>query len=539
MSPPPRRLGWSRRGLMYLIVGLQVLILGAIVASQEVNRLLDSGPAVDLEIPEAHAQKDPFRGAFIFGQPALDLGGAGVGLPPGRLQPGEKVLVFFAVEPGKRPKISVVERRRWGREPVFDANQFSIPGKVRREGDSRSYSRGSSGLVTRLGNPPVSVELDLPVSISIDEAVMRQLPGPSMVRAALRQGFLGHRYLADVRLSGRRWTPDISFALDEARDRLVVFAPRQMQWYQRRPDEAVPRSEVFVFDGTGKEIRSAEVAGRLLGGAVNPGDGSTLALLSTEPFGNALLQFVQVGEDGAIAQRSPQIISDRIVGFQEGEGALWVLAGQPTSSPRAPFLVEQLTLGGFRGPRLGPFASKPQVVRAYGQQVWVLEPDQHRVTRLDRTGRVEQEYRDVNRPTHLAVDQGALVVIEANQTQLSKFSPDGRNLWKIPRFQGLSWILPEAGTGGGWVGAQRFETQESGIFRYESDGRISRLPAKITPRMTGEWNRAALAPEATRAIGQRRIYTRDSQAIVILSADGTLLKRVEGFRYAQEKSVRP
>ncbi|HYL80432.1 MAG TPA: hypothetical protein VEU07_06440, partial [Candidatus Acidoferrum sp.] len=252
-----------------------------------------------------------------------------------------------------------------------------------------------------------------------------------------------------------------------------------------------------------------------------------------------MLQLVQIGEDGAIAQRSPQIASERIVGFEEGKGALWVLAGQPTSSPRAPFLVEQLTLGGFRGPRLGPFASKPQVVLAQGPQVWVLEPEQHRVTRLDRTGRVEQEYREVNRPTHLAVDQGALVVIEANQTQLSKFSPDGRNLWRIPRFQGLSWILPEVGTGGGWLGAQRFETQESGIFRYESDGRITRLPTKISPRTTGEWNRARLSPEAVRAVGQGRIYARDFQAIVILGADGTLMKRVEGFRYAQERRVRP
>lgn len=167
-----------------------------------------------------------------------------------------------------------------------------------------------------------------------------------------------------------------------------------------------------------------------------------------------------------------------------------------------------------------------------------LEPEQHRVTRLDRTGRVEQEYRDVNRPTHMAVDQGALVVIEANQTQLSKFSPDGRALWKIPRFQGLAWILPEAGVGGGWVGAQRFENQEGGVFRYESDGRISRLPAKVSPRATGEGSRGRLAPEAVRDIGQGRIYFREFQAIVILGADGALLKRIEGFRYAQEQRVR-
>ena len=538
MNSPPRRLGWSRRGLMYLVVGIQVLFLGAIVASQEVNRLLDSSPAVDLEIPEAHAQKDPFRGASISGQPALNLDGAGVGLPPGKLQPGEKVLVYFALEPGKQPRISMVERRRWGREPVFDATQFSIPGKVRRKDDSSPDSRGGSGLVARVGTPAVSVELNLPTSVPIDEAVMRELPGPSMVRAALRQGFLGHRYLADVRLSGRRWTPDMSFAFDEARDRLVVFAPKQVQWDPRRSGDSDPRSEIFVLDGTGKEVRSIEVAGRLVEGAVNPTDGMVLALLSTEPWGNITLQLVQIGEDGSVSQRGPQILSERIVGFEEGERALWVLAGQPTSSPRAPFFVEQLTIGGFRGPRLGPFTSKPQVTLARGQQVWVLEPEQHRVTRLDRTGRVEQEYRDVNRPTHLAVDQGALVVIEANQTQLSKFSPDGRNLWRVPRFQGLGWILPEAGTGGGWVGAQRFESQEGGVFRFESDGKISRLPAKITPRTTGEWNRGRLAPEAVRAVGQGRIYCRDFQAIVILGGDGAVLKRVEGFRYAQPQRVR-
>lgn len=538
MTPGIRRPGWSRRGLMYLIVGLQVLILGAIVAWQEVNRLLDSSPAADLEIPEAHAQKDPFRGAFISGQPALDLDGAGAALPSGKLQPGEKVLVYFAVEPGKRPRISVIQRQGWGRQPAFDANQFSLLGKVRAPGDSRSYARWGRNLVIRVGTPAVPVELDLPTSIAIDDAVMRQLPEASMVRAALRQGFLGHRYLADVRLSGRRWTPDITFSLDEARDRLVVFAPKQVRWDPRRSADFVSQSEVFIFDGMGKEIRSSEVTGRLIQGAVNPADGTLLALLSTEPWANVTVQLVQIREDGAISQRSPLISPERIVGSEAREGSLWVLSGQPTSSPRPPFFVERLSIGGFQGPRLGPFASKPQVVLARGQGVWVLEPEQHRVTRLDRTGRVEQEYRDVNRPTHMAVDQKALLVIEANQTQLSKFSPDGRALWKIPRFQGLSWILPEAGTGGGWVGAQRFEGQEAGVFRYEFDGRISRLPVKITPRTTGEWNRAHLSPEAVRAIAAGRIYLRESQAIAILGPDGALLKRVQGFRYAVERQVR-
>ncbi len=538
MKPAPRRWGWSRRRIMYLIVGLQVLILGGIVASQEINRLFDSSLAVDLEIPDAQAQKDPFRGAFIAGQPMLNLDGTGAALPSGKLQPGERVLVLFVVEPGKRPRISAVERRGWGREPVFDANQFSIPGKVRREGESWSYSRYGRDLVIRVGSPPVSVELDLPASIPIDDAVMRQLPGPSMVRAALRQGFLGHRYLADVRLSGRRWTPDITFAFDEARDRLVVLAPKPVQWDPRRSGDFVPRSEVFVMDGAGNEVRSAEVAGRFVEGAVNPSDGTVWALVSAEQWGNVTVQFVQLREDGIILQRGPQIASERIMGFEAGEGALWVLAGPPTASPRAPYFVERLTLAGSLGPRLGPFATKPQGVLAQGQQIWVLEPEQHRVTRLDWTGRIEQEYRDVNRPMHMSVDQGTLVVIEANQTQLSKFSPDGRGLWRIPRFQGLCWILREAGTGGGWVGAQRFENQEGGVFRFEADGKISRLPVRVSPRMTGEWNRGRLAPDAVWEARQGRIYVREGQAIVILGRDGVLLKRVEGFRYAKEQPLR-
>jgi hypothetical protein len=538
MNPRPRRLGWSPRRLMYLVVGLQVLILGAIVASQEVNRLFDSSPAVDLEIPDAQAQKDPFRGAFLSGQPMLNLDGTGAALPSGKLQPGERVLVFFAVEPAKRPRISAVERRGWGREPLFQSNQFSIPGKVRREGESWSYSRYGRDLVIGVGRPPVSVELDLPASIPIDEVLMRQFPGPSMVRAALRQGFLGHRYLADVRLSGRRWTPDITFAFDEARDRLVVLAPKPVRWDPRRSGDFVPQSEVFVFDGVGNEVRSAEVAGRFVEGAVNPSDGTVWALVSAEQWGNVTVQFVQLREDGTILQRGPQIASERIVGFEAGEGALWVLAGPPTASARAPFFVERMTLAGSQGPRLGPFASKPQDALARGQQVWVLEPEQHRVARLDWTGRIEQEYRDLNRPTHIAVDQGTLVVIEANQTQLSKFSPDGRALWRIPRFQGLSWILREAGTGGGWVGAQRFEDQEGGVFRFEADGKISRLAVRVSPRMTGEWNRGRLALDAVWEARQGRMYVREGQAIVILGRDGVLLKRVEGFRYAKEQPLR-
>jgi hypothetical protein len=35
-----------------------------------------------------------------------------------------------------------------------------------------------------------------------------------------------------------------------------------------------------------------------------------------------------------------------------------------------------------------------------------------------------------------------------------------------------------------------------------------------------------------------RIYFRDPTGIVILEPDGTLVKRVEGFRYAEERALR-
>ncbi|MEK6717757.1 MAG: hypothetical protein AABZ16_09730, partial [candidate division NC10 bacterium] len=142
----PRR---SRRGPMYLIVAIQVLILGGIVASQEINRALDSSVRVDLEISQAQARKDPFRGASVSGQPALNLDGTNATVPPERFQPGERVLVFFAIEPGRRPRITQVERRGWRADPLFSADNFSGPGKVQREGRARSFSGGGGGLVAR------------------------------------------------------------------------------------------------------------------------------------------------------------------------------------------------------------------------------------------------------------------------------------------------------------------------------------------------------------------------------------------------------
>lgn len=535
-TPRPR---WSRRGVMFLIVGIQILILAAIVASQEINRLLDSSLAVDLEIPQAYARKDPFRGASVSGQPALDLEGPNAVLPPERLQPGERVLVFFAVEPGRRPRITEVERRGWGSDPPFTAVRFSIPGTVRRPADTGPFGRDGRGLIARVGKPAVSVELDLPASIPVEDAALDQLVGQSVVWASLRQGFLGHRYLTDVRLGGRGWTEEMRFAYDEIRDRLVVISPKRERFDRGRYSaDQLPRSEIFFFDGMGKEVSSVEVAGRLIEGVVNPADGTLWVLMTHESWGHATVQLAQVGEDGRVVRRSPQIAYDRIVGFDAVEGAVWVLAGGPASPLPAPFFVDRMTLGGLQGPRLGPFASRPRTVLARGQQVWVLEPDQHRVTRLDLGGRIEREYGDVNRPTDIAVDAGAPMLVEAAQTQLSKFSLQGQATWRVPRFQGLAWILPEAGTGEGWVGAQGFEDRGGGVFRYEADGKISQVSRAVKPRMTGEWNRQRLGSEAVWAKSRRRLYIREDRAIAILSPDGTLLKRVEGFRYATEKRVR-
>ena len=525
---------------MYLIVAIQVLILGGIVASQEINRALDSSVRVDLEISQAQARKDPFRGASVSGQPALNLDGTNATVPPERFQPGERVLVFFATEPGRRPRITQVERRGWRADPLFSADNFSVPGKVQREGRARSFSGGGGGLVARVGKPPVLVELDVPASIPIEDAALEQLSGPSLIRASLRRGFLGHRYLTDVRLIGRGWTGEVSFAYDETRDRLIVLAPKQERYDSRRfSTDRQGRSEVFFFDGEGKEIGSAEVAGRLVEGAINPADGTLLGLVTKDAWGHSTVHLVRIGENGQVVQQGQQIEYDRVVSFNAGEGGVWVLVGAPGSPLQPPFFVDSLTLGGMKGQRLGPFASKPRIVLAVGQQVWVVEPEQHRVTRLDRgTGRTEREYRDVNRPTDIAVDAGGLVLIEANQTQLSRFSLEGQLIWRIPRFQGLAWVIPEGASGGGWVGAQRFEGRDGGVFRYEADGKVSRVSGLVVPRVTSEWNRGRLAPDAIRAARQGRVYIREGQAISILGVDGTLLKRIEGFRYKTEQRVR-
>ncbi len=121
---------FSTRLLMYLIVGLEMLALSAIVASQELNRALDAGPGVELEIANARARKDPFRGGYVSGTGLLDLNGGKVMLPAEPLERGDKVLVFFAVEPGLRPRITGVQRGARG-APPFSSMAFTIPGTVR------------------------------------------------------------------------------------------------------------------------------------------------------------------------------------------------------------------------------------------------------------------------------------------------------------------------------------------------------------------------------------------------------------------------
>ena len=101
----------SRRVLMYGLVAAQLLVLAAIVAPHELNMALDKGPTVDVEILQAHGAKDPFRGAYVSGQSALDLEASHAPLPAG-LRDGDRVLVVFAVDRGRRPRIKAVERGR-------------------------------------------------------------------------------------------------------------------------------------------------------------------------------------------------------------------------------------------------------------------------------------------------------------------------------------------------------------------------------------------------------------------------------------------
>jgi hypothetical protein len=522
---------------MYLIVAVQCAVLLAMVALHELNRAFDSGPGVELEISQAYAQRNPFRGAAIHGRPALNLDGTDAAMPPDPLVPGDRVFVIFEPDKDKRPRIRAVERRGQRPDPPFDAGSFSIPGRVLRTNRPLASSADGAEFIARVGKPPVQVELDLPASIRIDDATLQHVSDPSIVRASLRRGALGYRYYADVWVSGEAWGPQTSFTFDSRRDQLVVFSPAH-QRLDGRPLTANPpaRTSVYFFDGAGRELRSMDVPGRVIEGIVNPADGTFLALVSQEAWGYGPVQLTQIGEDGAVLQRGPQIVHERVLGFDTEVGGLWVLAGPPTTSPQAPYSVERMTLAGSRGSQLGPFPSRPRAALSLGNAVWVLEPDRNRVMRLDRAGRIEREYGELNRPTDLAVDAESIVVIEASQTQLSKLSLQGRVLWRVPRFEGLAWILPDTDTGAGWVGALSFEGQPGGVFRYSPTGEISRLPGTVAIRSMADGSRSRLATEAIRDSEHGRFYVRESSAIVVLGPDGTVLRRVDGFRYP---GVRP
>ena len=207
------------------------------------------------------------------------------------------------------------------------------------------------------------------------------------------------------------------------------------------------------------------------------------------------------------------------------------------ASPQPPFLVQRFGLDGFVGPRIGPIASRPRSLLVAERSLWIVEPDEHRVSRYDLSGALRREYRDLNKPTEIAVDGGSLLVVEANQTQLTRFAADGSVRWRAPRFQGLAWIVAEPGTGEGWVAATRYENAPSGVFRYGTDGHIVRLPLTIAPRTFVDPTRCRLGGDVVGDLGRGRLYVRENQAVAIVGTDGGLLRRVNTFRFAAPRPL--
>jgi len=526
----------SRRTLLYVLVGLQLAFLGGIVAVHELNRALDWGPGASLEIPQADASKDPFRGAAVSGHPALNLDGTHVAVPAGLAQ-GDAVLVFFATQSGTPPRIVQVERRRWGADPLFGPELFSIPGRVVTPAGSRTR-RAVQQITLSVGTPPVSVALDLPDTIPVADAALDFLTTPTPIVGSLRRGALGYRFLTDLYITGQTFPPQMSLAYDPVRDRLAIAAGKSDR-VDRRPrlrDQAT-RSDLFLFDGAGKEVASAEIPGHIFETVHRPRDGALLALLSEERYMAGPVRLVQIGEYGTIVRRSPQIHSDRILGFDPDTGDTWALIGTTMASPQPPFVVQRFGLDGFSGPRIGPLASRPRSLLVAARSLWIVETDEHRVSRYDLSGALRREYRDLNKPTEIAVDGGSLLVVEANQTQLTRFAVDGSVLWRVPRFQGLAWILPEPRTGEGWVAATRYENAPSGVFRYGADGRIVRLPLTTTPRAIADWTRGRLGGDVIGDLGRGRFYVREGQAVAIVGTDGGLIRRVDTFRFATPRPL--
>ena len=522
----------SRRVVMYGLVAAQLVVLAVIIAPHELNMALDAGPTVDIEVLHARAARDPFRGAHVSGQSALDLDGSTAVLPAG-LRAGERVQVAFAVHSGRRPRIIAVERAR--KAVPFTATTFTVPGRVVDDRGVASVRRREGRVMASVGKPAVTIELDLPASIAVDESAMARFSGPSIVRASLHAGFLGHRYFTDVRLTGRAWPADVRFAYDDTRERIVVFAPREMMRMRAAMTEDDPlRSDLFVFDGAGKELSAAEVQGRIVDGAVDA-NGQILALITNERWSQSELTLVRLADDGQVLQRGPLIAFERVIGFDVASGSVWILAAPTSAGP--PHFIQRTSVTGPREPRLGPFDSLPRAVLSVGNDVWVVEADRHRITRVDGTsGRLVREYRELNAPSEIAVDGGRLYVVEANRTQLTCFADDGHVLWRVPRFQGLTWAVPDPVTGGGWVGASSFEGAPASMLRFERDGAVTRVPATAHPLPRGDWRRR-IGPDVVRS-RDGRLYFLEHEAIVILTADGATVTRVVGFRFPSGQRLR-
>jgi hypothetical protein len=526
----------SRRTLLYVLVVLQLVFLGGIVAVHELNRALDWGPGVRLEIPEANASNDPFRGPTVRGHPALNLDGAQVAVPAG-LAPGDAVLVYFAPESGKPPRVAQVQRRRWGADPLFGPDLFSIPGRVVAPAGGRGRHTGRP-ITLSVGTPPVSVALDLPDAIPVADAALDSLTTPTPILGTLRRGAFGHRFLTDLYATGQTFPSQMTLAYDPVRDRLAIAAGHVERADRRHSlDDRPAGSSLFFFDGSGKEVASAEIAGHVFETVHNPRDGTLLALLSQQRYLAGPVQLAQLRDDGTIVRRSPQIHSDRILGFDRDAGEAWALIGTTMASPQPPFIVQRFGLDGFVGPRIGPVASRPRSLLVAERSLWIVETDEHRVSRYDLSGTLRREYRDLNKPTEIAVDGGSLLVVEANQTQLTRFAADGSVLWRAPRFQGLAWIVPEPRTGEGWVAATRYENSPSGVFRYGPDGRIVRLPLTFTPRAFADWTRGRLGGDVIGDLGRGRLYVREGQAVAIVGTDGGLIRRVDTFRFATPRPL--
>jgi hypothetical protein len=87
------------------------------------------------------------------------------------------------------------------------------------------------------------------------------------------------------------------------------------------------------------------------------------------------------------------------------------------------------------------------------------------------------------------------------------------------------------------VAATRYESAAGGVFRYEADGRILPLLQPIAPRAFADWTRGRLAGDVIGDLSRGRFYVREGQAVAIVGTDGTLIRRVEKFRFATPRPL--